>query len=47
MANEYKWYSVVSPKGTKSINAFTSEEKDILINAGYRLKEISIYLKTK
>ena len=42
MAKEYKWYAVVSPKGTKSINAFTSEEKEFLTNMGYKLKEISI-----
>lgn len=47
MKKEYKWYSVVSPKGTKSVNAFTSEEKEFLINIGYMLKEISIDFKTK
>lgn len=47
MANEYMWYTVVSPKGTKSVNAFTSEEKEFLISIGYKLKEISIYFKTK
>ena len=47
MTKEYKWYAVVSPKGAKSINAFTIEEKEFLINMGYKFKEISIYIKTK
>ena len=40
MENNYKWYNVVSPKGIKTINAFTQKESDYLKSIGYTLKQV-------
>ena len=40
MANNYNWYTVVSPKGKTTINAFTQKEADYLKSIGYTLKEV-------
>ena len=47
MANNYHWYKVVSPKGEKTINAFTNEEVCYLTSIGYDLTEVSISFKIK
>ena len=40
MANNYHWYKVVSPKGIKTINAFTNKEACYLKSIGYDLTEV-------
>ena len=40
MENKYHWYTVVSPKGKKTINAFTHKEADYLKSIGFTLKEV-------
>ena len=40
MENNYNWYTVVSPKGKKTINAFTKKEAGYLKSIGYDLKEV-------
>ena len=48
MENNYNWYTVVSPKGKKTINAFTNKEASYLKSIGYDLKEVvSISYKVK
>ena len=42
MENKYLWYKVVSPKGKKTINAFTQKESDYLKSIGYSLDVVSI-----
>ena len=39
--NNYRWYTVVSPKGKKTINAFTRKDADYLKTIGYTLKEVA------
>ena len=41
MENNYLWYTVVSPKGKKTITAFTQKEADYLKSIGYTLKEVA------
>ena len=38
----YHWYTVVSPKGKKTINAFTKKEADYLKSIGFSLDVVSI-----
>ena len=47
MANKYRWYKVVSPKGEKTINAFTNEEVCYLTSIGYDLTEVSVSFAIK
>lgn len=42
MENNYHWYKVLSPKGEKTLNAFTQKEADYLKSIGYTLKAVSI-----
>ena len=47
MENNYHWYKVVSPKGTKTINAFTQKEAEYLKSIGYTLNEAAISFTIK
>lgn len=47
MENNYNWYTVVSPKGKKTINAFTKKEAGYLKSIGYDLKEVAISFTIK
>ena len=41
MEKNHHWYKVVSPKGEKTINAFTNKEASYLKSLGYDLKEVA------
>ena len=47
MENNYNWYTVVSPKGKKTIIAFTKKDAGYLKSIGYDLKEVTISYKVK